>query len=327
MQNNKKLISVTIPCYNDSAAVEEMHTRLVKVFETELPAYDYEIIYVDDHSPDETWAEIEKVCAVDDKVKGVRNLNNFGLSRNLYATLSYGAGDAVFALFGDLQDPPETLPDAVELWENGAKVVGIVRKNTFDKGLLALGRKAYYWIAKKFFQRPLIKGFAGSGLYDKSIIDTIRSIEDVQPYISGIIAEYVKDTQIVEVEQQESKRESGNWSFFRKYDYAMTSLTAYSKMLLRICTFIGAFVGVFSIIMAIIVVVQKLLYWDEFALGLPTILVGMFFLGAVQLFFLGILGEYVLSINERSIKRPVVVIQESINMDDEQFETVKNKHE
>jgi glycosyltransferase involved in cell wall biosynthesis len=327
MPNKKKLISVTIPCYNDSAAINEMHSRLVKVFESNLPAYDYEIIYVDDHSPDETWAEIEKVCAIDKRVKGVRNLNNFGFFRNSYATLSYATGDAAFMIFGDLQDPPEALPQMIELWENGAKVVAAVRKNTFYKGLLALGRKVYYWIAKKFSQRPQIDGFSSFGLYDKSVVEAVRDIDDIQSFLPGIIAEYVKDVAIVEVEQEESKREVGNLNFMRKYDHAMSTLTASSKMLLRICTFIGTFVGFLSVVAAIFFLVYKFLNWNTFGLGMPSLLVGMFFLGAVQLFFLGILGEYVLSINERSIKRPVVVIQESINMDDAQFETVKSKHE
>lgn len=310
----RKKISVVVPCYNDSRSIRNMRDRIKTVFINELQNYDYEIIYSDDCSPDDTWDEIEKICKEDSKCKGVHNFTNFGPDRNIFQSMKYGYGDAVFMIFGDLQQPPEALPEFVKYWEEGYDTVIGIHENTKDKGLLSICRKFYYWFSIRASNNRLIANFDNFGLYDKGVIDAIRSIENVQPSVPGILAEYGGKIKRVMVEQNESERGKSNFNFFRKYDVAMVNITSYTKILLRAATFIGSIVGLLSIIFAFATVVLKVLYWDSYPMGIPSIIAGIFFLGGIQLFFLGIMGEYIMSINERSMKKPTVVCDKTINM-------------
>jgi glycosyltransferase involved in cell wall biosynthesis len=312
-----KKISVTIPCYNDSHSIRQMYQRLTKVFAGPLAGYDYEIIYVDDCSPDggKTWAEIAVVCAADRRVKGVRNARNFGFYRNVFATLTYGSGDACFMLFGDLQDPPEYLPEFVKHWEAGAKVTVGQRSNSYSSPVVRLGRCVYYKMLARFSNNRQIAGISGFGLYDRSFVRILDDIEDIQPILTGIITEYVRDVKIVPVVQEAGGRGKSNLNFWGKYDGAMMSITSYTKTLLRMITFIGGIAGALSVLYGLFIVIYKLVNWNTFSSGMPSLIAGMFFLGAVQLFFLGIIGEYILSINNRSMKRPLVVVDERINFE------------
>jgi glycosyltransferase involved in cell wall biosynthesis len=311
-----KKISVVIPCYNDSNSIVSMYDRLIMVFRNNLCTYDYEIIYADDCSPDEgkTWGEIKSVCKLDpEHVKGVRNTKNFGFYRNCFETMKYGNGDAVFMVFGDMQDPPEALPEFVKYWEDGYKVVVGQRLNSYNKALIRLGRKIYYRVLSRLSNNKHIEGVSGYGLYDKSFVKILYGIEDTQPIIPGIVGEYVSDVKIIKICQQRGGRAKSNLNFWGKYDGGMMTITSYTKSLLRMVTFIGLAVGILSAIYALYIVIYKILFWDNFAHGIPSLLTGMFFLGSVQLFFLGIVGEYILSINNRSMKRPLVVVDEKIN--------------
>jgi glycosyltransferase involved in cell wall biosynthesis len=308
-------ISVVIPCYNDEKSIVPMYERLCRVFTNQLSAYDYEIIYVDDCSPDNTWQEIKKICAADKRVKGMHNMRNFGFYRNVFMSMKYGDGDATFMIFGDLQDPPEVLPEFVEHWKKGYRVVVGARSNSYNRYFIRLLRGAYYKIITKLSNNRQIEGVSGFGLYDRKFVDILEDIDDIQPILTGIITEYVRDIKIVSTKQEKGGREKSNLNFWGKYDGAMMSITSYTKSLLRVVTFVGALIGLLSILYAAFIFVYKLLFWDLFALGIPALTVGLFFLGAVQLFFLGILGEYVLSINNRSMKRPVVVVDEELNLD------------
>jgi glycosyltransferase involved in cell wall biosynthesis len=313
-----KKISVIIPCYNDSNSVMQMRERLTKVFTEQLSNYDYEIIYVDDRSPDngKTWSEIEKVCKMDPKVKGIRNVRNFGIARNVFVSLRYGTGDAVFMIFGDLQDPPETLPEMTKYWELGHKVVVGARHNQYYNPFINLMRKAYYYWIKKLSGNRQIEGINGFGLYDRSFVKITEQIEDTQPLLMGAVTEYAENIKIITVKQEKGGRDGkSNLNFWGKYDVAMISLTTYTKTLLRIITFIGAIIGCLSILFALVVFILKLSNWDAYPSGIPALTVGMFFLGGVQLFFLGIMGEYILSINNRVMKRPLAVIGERINFE------------
>jgi hypothetical protein len=230
-------------------------------------------------------------------------------------SMKYGDGDAVFMIFGDLQDPPEVLPEFVEHWERGHKVVVGARSNSYNKYFIRVMRKAYYKIITRLSGNRQIEGISGFGLYDRKFVDILEDIDDIQPVLPGIITEYVRDIKIIPVRQEKGGRGKSNLNFWGKYDGAMMSITSYTKSLLRAVTFVGAVMGFLSIMYAAFIFVYKLLFWDVFAFGIPALTVGLFFLGAVQLFFLGILGEYVLSINNRSMKRPLVVVDEKLNFD------------
>lgn len=312
-----KTISVTIPCWSEEKSIRQMYDRLMRVFREQLPQYDYEIIFVDDYSPDNTRDEIRKLCQEDHKVKGVFNARNFGFNRNVFATMQYGSGDAIFMLFGDLQDPPEVLPQFVKEWEAGHKVV-VGQKNKSDESKLMYSlRTVYYNLIGKLSDSKQIQHFNGFGLYDKAFVDVMRQIDDPNPYLKGLVAEFGMDIKIVQYEQAVSNRGKSGFNFMKYYDVAMLGITSYTKILMRVATFLGAGLGIASGIFAIFVLISKLLNWNVYPYGIATIIIGVFFIGAVQLFFMGILGEYVLSINTRSMKRPLVIVGEKINFDEE----------
>lgn len=317
---NKKTISVTIPCWSEEKSVRQMYDRLMKVFREQLSQYDYEIIYVDDYSPDNTRAEIRKLCKEDKKVKAVFNARNFGFSRNVFATMQYGNGDATFMLFGDLQDPPELLPEMVKRWEAGSKVVIGQRTKGNENPIMYAMRRLYYKLMGMLSESKQIEHFNGFGLYDRSFIDILKKIDDPMPYLKGIVAELAIEQSIVPYEQAASVRGKSGANFLKNYDLAMQGITSYTKILMRIATFLGAGLGILSAIFAIFVLVSKILHWNQYPYGTATIIIGVFFIGAVQLFFMGILGEYVLSINTRSMKRPLVVVGEKINFEQSEEE-------
>lgn len=313
-----KKISVAIPTYADEKCVPVMYERLTKVFQEQLPNYDYEIIFVDDYSPDNTRAVIREYCAKDKRIKAVFNARNFGFTRNVFATMLYGTGDATFLLFSDLQDPPELLPQMVEEWEKGKKVIiGQKTKSEESKFMFAM-RSLYYWVIKTLSDSKQIEHFNGFGLYDRSFIEVLRQLDDPAPYLKGIVSEFGMEMSAIPYEQAASLRGHSGENFFKNYDIAMLGITSYTKILMRSATFLGAGLGIFSAILAVFVLVSKLINWGSYPYGSAAILVGVFAIGAVQLFFLGILGEYILSINTRTMRRPLVVVGEKINFEDEQ---------
>ncbi len=311
-------ISVTIPCWSEEKSVRQMYERLTKVFREQLPQYDYEIIYADDFSPDHTREEIRKLCAEDKRVKAVFNGKNFGFNRNVFASMLYGTGDATFLLFGDLQDPPELLPEFVAKWEQGYKViVGQKTRSDESKVMYAL-RTMYYKLIGRLSDSKQIQHFNGFGLYDKAFIQVMRQIDDPNPYLKGLVSEFGMDMAILPYEQAESLRGKSGFNFLKYYDVAMLGITSYTKILMRIATFAGALLGIVSVALAVYIFISKLINWSSYPFGTAATLIGVFFIGAVQLFFIGILGEYILSINTRSMKRPLVVAGEKLNFEEEQ---------
>ena len=307
-------ISVVIPCYNEELSVEDMYRRLVIVFQEQLQQYDYEIVYVDDFSTDGTRRCIEEICHKDFRVKAVFNARNFGFHRNVFECFSYASGNMVFLIFGDLQDPPEMLPKFVKKWEEGYKCVVGQRATSDESKMMQFMRKWYYNAIKWLSDTEQIELMNGFGLYDRAFVDVLSEIEEVSPYFKAIIAEYGMDICVIQYNQAVSNRGKSNFNFLRNYDFAMHGITSSTKMLMRIATFLGIFIGIICMIFAIYVCINKLVNWETYPLGTASVMVGVFFLGSIQLFFIGILGEYILSINERVNKRPRIVIGKKINL-------------
>lgn len=312
-----KKISVVIPCYCEEKSVRLMYDRLKTVFDSQLLSYDYEIIFVDDHSPDNTWKEIENICKLDKKVKGILNAKNFGFIRNVFFTLKQGTGDATFMLFGDLQDPPELLPDFVKIWEEGYKVVVGQKNKSEESRFWYILRTIYYKIIDKLAVNKQIQHYNGYGLYDKSFIEILKQITDSAPYLKGIVSEFAMNPYIFKYKQKESNRGKSGFNFLKLYDVAMLGITSYTKTLMRMATFVGGILGIFSLLFAIFIFINKLLNWNEYPVGTASIIIGIFLIGAIQLFFIGILGEYILSINTRVLKRPLVVVEKKLNFDED----------
>lgn len=308
-----KKISVIIPCYNEENSIREMYERVIKVFNENLIQYNYEIIYVDDYSIDNTRNEIENLCQENQCVKAVFNARNFGFDRNVFEAYRYATGDCAFMLFGDLQDPPEMLPLFVDKWEEGYKCIIGQRKKSDENIIKYNLRKIYYKIIDTLADVKQIEMINGYGLYDRVFLDIIAQIEETKPFFKSVISEYGIGICIVQYEQSIGKRGKSNFNFLKNYDFAMHGITSSTKLLMRLATFISVLVGMICMGLALYVFIRKILFWDTYPLGSASIMVGVFFLGAIQLFFIGVLGEYILSINERVSKKPRVIVEKKIN--------------
>ena len=313
----RKLISVVIPTYNEEDNVIPMTETLTEIFEKELARYDYEIIYIDNHSKDRTRILLRNICSRNKHVKAIFNARNFGQMRSPVHGLKQAYGDCVIRLTADFQDPPAMIPVLVREWEAGSKIVIGIKNKTEEGAVMAWVRRQYYKLLRKITDIGHIENFTGFGLYDKAFVDVIRNVHDPMPYLRGMIAELGLDYKTILYDRPNRRAGKSKNNFYTLYDYAMVGITSYSKVVLRIATFIGFFIGLTSIIVALVYLILKLIHWDWFHAGIAPLVIGQFFLGGVQLFFIGLMGEYILSINTRVLGRPLVVEEERLNFDDD----------
>jgi glycosyltransferase involved in cell wall biosynthesis len=308
----RKLISVVTGCFNEQDNVEELHRRLVAQFE-KLPAYDFELIFIDNASTDGTVATIRRIAGADSRVGAIVNTRNFGPIRSPVHGVLQAKGDAVIAMASDLQDPPELIADFVRQWEAGFKVVAGVKPSSKETLLMFSLRRLYYATIGRIADIELIPNYTGFGLYDREVIEQVRRIDDPYPYFRGLIAELGFEHAEVPFEQPLRKRGITKNNFYTLYDLAMLGITGHSKVPIRLATMAGFILSALSLLIAFIYLGYKLLYWDQFSLGVAPILIGFFFFASIQLFFIGILGEYIANIHTQIQKRPLVVERERIN--------------
>lgn len=308
-----KTISIIIPCYNEEENIRPLYEAITEEFQKNLPSYRYELIYIDNDSKDKTREKLRELCKEDKQVKAIFNAKNFGQFNSPYYAMLQSSGDATMLMAADFQDPVDMIPKYVNAWEEGYKIAIGIKKSSSENGLMYSLRSLYYKTIKKFSDVEQIEHFTGFGLYDKDFIEVLRKLEDPTPFLRGIVAEL--GFRRVEIPYEQPKRRAGVTSnnFYRLYDAAMLSITSYTKVGLRFATFVGAISSAVSLVAACVYLVMKLLYWDRFPAGMVPILIGMLFLGSVQIFFIGMIGEYVLTINHRIMKRPLVVEEERIN--------------
>ena len=309
----RRKISIVLPSYNEEENIERIYIEVVKLFTKQHKKYDYEIIFIDNDSKDKTRDIIRKICKKDRKSKAIFNAKNFGQFNSPYYGLLNTSGDAAISMASDFQDPVEVIPEFVKAWEEGYKISIGVRKTSTDNLILRIIKKLYYDLINKFSNVDQIKMFTGFGLYDKDFIDVLRKLDDPTPFLRGIVAELGFKRKEIQFEQGKRTKGKTSNNFYSLYDAAMLSFTSYTKIGLRIATFFGAIVLIISVIVAIVYLIMKLIWWDRFQAGMIPMLLGMLFLGSVQILFIGIIGEYVLAINQRSMKRPLVVEEERIN--------------
>ena len=308
----KKLVSVVTPCYNEEENVEKL-IELVKREFDKMPQYEYEHILIDNCSTDNT-VEVLKRCALNDKhVKIILNARNFGHIRSPYYGMLQAYGDCVVSMVSDLQDPPELLPDMLKKWEEGYKIVTCVKNKSKENPLMFQVRRFYYWLLGKFSDTVQIPNFTGFGLYDRKFLDALKRFWDPYPYFRGLVSEI--GFRRIEVPFVQEKRQFGATknNFFTLYDMAMTGFVNHTKMPLRLAVLAGFLIGVFSFLVAAVYLVLKLIWWETFSLGLAPLVIGLFFLGAVQLIFIGIIGEYIGAIYTQVKNKPLVIEEERIN--------------
>ena len=307
-----KKVSLLIPTYNEIENVEPLSCAIIGEFD-KLPQYDYEIIFIDNHSKDGTREKLRKMCGANKKIKAILNAKNFGQNNSPYYGLQQTTGDCAIMMCADFQDPVEMIPKLLAEWEKGYKIVSAIKTASRENKLVRFFRTCYYKLIKKFSEVEQIEHFTGFGLYDKSFIQVMRDLKDPTPFLRGIVAELGFQRKEIPYEQQRRRAGKTENNFDALYDIAMRGFTSYTKVGLRLATFIGFFIAVFSVVVALVYFVLKIIYWDTFVMGTAPILIGMFFLGAVQLLFLGLIGEYILSINQRVMNRPLVIEEERIN--------------
>lgn len=310
-----KKISVLVAAYNEEDNVRPLAEAMVNVFDTKLPEYDYEIVFIDNHSTDATRAKLRELCAENVRIKAIFNARNFGSARSAFYGLIQTTGDCTIKIAADFQDPPDMIVQFVREWEKGSKIVIGIKTSSQESRLMYFLRGIYYKVLRKVSDINHIEQFNGFGLYDKAFINVLRDMRDPMPYLRGIVAELGFDYVAIPFNQQKRRSGKSKVNWYSLFDLAMVGITSYSKAPLRCATLAGSILSGLSFLIGIFYLLFKLFFWNQFAVDMAPVLIGMFFLGSVQLFFLGLLGEYILAINIRVMDRPLVIEEERINFE------------
>jgi len=310
----RKLISIVTPCYNEEENVQELYDRVKGVMSL-ISDCDYEHIFIDNASTDKTVEILRRIAAKDRNVRVIINTRNFGHIRSPQYALRQAKGDAVIHIVADMQDPPEMIADFIRKWEEGYKIVIGVKEKSEESPLFFAIRKTYYNLIGKLSDIDLIKNFTGFGLYDCKIVDILRQIDDPYPYFRGLICDIGYERAEIPYVQPARCRGFTKNNFYTLYDMAMLGITNHSKVPLRLATMTGFAMAMLSLLVALGYCVYKLIFWDNFSVGIAPLVMGLFFFSSVQLFFIGIIGEYIGAIHTQVLKRPLVIEKERINFD------------
>lgn len=307
-----KKISIVTPCYNEEDNVQECYAQIKKVFD-HLPQYTYEHIFIDNASTDKTVMLLKGIAAQDQNVKIIVNSRNFGHIRSPYYGMLQATGDAVVMFVADLQDPAGMIPDMLQKWEEGYKSVVGVKRTSEESSLMFKIRKLYYKTVNKLSNISLIDNFTGFGLYDRRVIEIIKEMDDPYPYFRGMIPEIGLEIFEMHYDQPIRVRGITKNNFYTLYDIGMLGIISHSQVPLRIATMAGFLVSILSLLIAFVYFILKLLFWDTFSVGMAPIVIGLFFFSSVQLFFIGIIGEYIGSIHTYAKRRKLVIEKERVN--------------
>lgn len=311
MSTKNKLISIVTPCYNEEDNIEELYQRVAAVMATQ--PYDYEHICIDNCSSDGTVRKIKEIAEHDRRLKLIVNARNFGHIRSPYYGVLQSRGDACVLIASDLQDPPEMVAEFIKKWEQGYKIVLAVKPESEESAIMFGLRKAYYRLIARISEVPLVQNATGAGLFDRAVVDILRSIQDPYPYFRGLLCEIGFPIATIPFKQPRRQRGITKNNFYTLYDIAMLGITNHSKIPLRLMAMSGFLLALLSLIVTLFFFVAKLIYWDSFQLGMAPILIGIFFFGAIQAFFIGVLGEYIGSIHTQVRNMPLVVEMERVN--------------
>lgn len=309
-----KLISVVTPCLNEEENVREIYICIKQIFEN-LPEYNYEHIFIDNNSSDKTVEILREITKEDKNIKVILNTRDFGQVRPPVYAILQAKGEAVIALCSDFQDPPELIYDFLKKWEEGFKIVMGIKKDTKDSLLLSIFRKTFYKLMEVLSDSSVkqIKNFTGFGLYDRQVVEMMKTIDDSCPYLRGVVSDIGFEPAFIHFDKPDRKRGLTKNNFYTLYDMAVLGITSYSKIPLRIATVAGFILSIFSLFVAICYFIAKILFWNTFPMGIAPILISVFFFSSIQLFFTGIIGEYIGFIHMRTLKRPLVFEKERIN--------------
>ena len=300
----RKTVSIMVPCYNEEENVEAITSAIVEQM-NQLPC-----------STDHTRDLIRLICAKNPKIRAIFNVKNFGQFNSPYYGLCQTSGDCAISVCADFQDPVELIPVFLKYWEEGYQIVCGIKTSSKENKLMYRLRGLYYKMIRKYSAVDQIEQFTGFGLYDKSFLDVLRRLEDPTPFIRGIVAELGGKRKEVPYEQPKRRAGKTHNNLYTLYDAAMLSITSYTKAGMRIAVFGGASLALVSLLIGIYYLIMKLVYWDRFNAGQAPLLIVTLFMFSIILIFMGFLGEYIASINQRVMRRPLVVEEERINFPD-----------
>ena len=310
-----KLISVVSGCYNEEENVEPLYEAVRSIFAA-LPAYDYEHIFIDNASTDRTAEVLRRLAAKDSRVKVILNTRNFGHIRSPYHAILQARGDAVIGMASDFQDPPELIPKFLEKWEAGFKLVLGVKEGEKERGLFYSIRDRYYRSLARISDTKIVRQATGFGLYDRVVVNALRRMNDAYPFFRGLLAEVGYETATIPFKYPPRRRGVTSQNFYTLYDIAFLGIVSHSKVPLRLATMIGFATAILSLLVALGYLTYKLVFWNQFTVGIAPLVIGLFFLSSVQLFFVGIVGEYIGSIYTQVRNHPHVFEKERINFDE-----------
>jgi polyisoprenyl-phosphate glycosyltransferase len=310
----QKLISIVTPCFNEEENVRDVYQQVKNVF-AQIPDYRYEHIFIDNCSTDKTVPMLREIAKNDYNVKVIINSRNFGATKSPYHALLQSRGDASIVVMADLQDPPPMIKDFVKKWEEGYKLVLAVKEKSEESSIMFAIRRLYYNIYNKVSNIQIVNNYCGFGLYDKAILDILRKLDEPHPDLRSILGEIGFERAFLTYVQPVRKKGKSKNNFYNLYDQAMLGITRDSIIPLRLASLIGFSVAAVNLLVAMGYFIYKLIYWNSFQLGIAPLVIGIFFFGGVQLFFLGIIGEYIGAIFTQVKKRPLVIEKERINFD------------
>jgi glycosyltransferase involved in cell wall biosynthesis len=309
---SKKLISIVAPCFNERENISELYKRIRGAI-ANLQNYNFELIFIDNCSEDGTRDLLRDLAASDPTVKVIFNVRNFGHIRSPYWGIVQSRGDATIYLASDLQDPPEYIPQFIEEWERGWRLVMMVKPVSETRGLMHWMRKCYYSVLNRLSEVPIIRDSTGFGLYDRSVLDQVRKIDDPYPFLRGLVCELGFPVKTIEFNQPRRSKGLSKNNIYTLYDIAMLGIISHSLIPLRMAGFLGLLIAIFCVLVSVAYLTLKLVYWDSFPLGTAPLIIGVFFLFGLMFGFIGLLGEYIGSIHTYVKRRPVVVEEERIN--------------
>jgi len=318
----RKLVSIVTPCYNEEENVRLLHEAVCNVMDA-LGKYRYEHIFIDNCSTDRTREVLREMAQESKRVKVIFNSRNFGQNNSPFYALLQARGDAVITMAADFQDPPEMLPRFIEKWEQDYKMVLGIKPTSRENRLMYAVRSVYYKLIHKLSEIELIDNFTGFGLYDQSVVDILRQVDEPAPYLRGLVCEIGFEKALIPFDQPRRARGVSKNNFFSLYDVAMLGITSHSKMPLRLATLTGFILSLVFALFGVIYLIYKLLFWHAFSAGTAPMVIGVFFVGSVLLFFIGVLGEYVGAIYTKVSHRPLVIERERLNFDEEPDEEME----
>lgn len=312
-----KKISVMIPCYNEEENVRAIYEAVRDELCRSCKQYDFEILFIDNKSQDGTRQILRDICREDKRVKAIFNCKNFGQFNSPFYGMLQTTGDCTITICADFQDPVELIPTFVHEWEKGYKIVIGRKTKSRENGLVYFLRSCYYKLIRKMSSVDMIEHFTGFGLYDRSFIQTLRQLNDPTPFIRGIVAELGPERKEIEYTQPQRRAGKTHNNWYSLFDAAMLSFTSYTKVGMRMAEFMGFAVAALSFLVGLFYLIAKLVYWDSFTAGYAPTMIAIFFMGGVQLSFMGFLGEYVMAMNTRIMNRPLVVEECRLNFEAE----------